>query len=72
MQKRKTFENGYIASEEFPEYIEHFLYFFPGALMLRWQQNNSAREDGRPRSNLALMIEAGWCWRHNPQEAMKI
>jgi len=27
MEKRKTFENGYIGSEEFPEYIEHFLYF---------------------------------------------
>jgi hypothetical protein len=27
MEKGKTFENGYIASEEFPEYIEHFLYF---------------------------------------------
>jgi|SRR6476646_910936 len=27
MQKGKTFENGYIASEEFPEYIEHFFYF---------------------------------------------
>lgn len=27
MKKGKTFENGYIASEEFPEYIEHFLYF---------------------------------------------
>jgi hypothetical protein len=27
MEKGKTFENGYTASEEFPEYIEHFLYF---------------------------------------------
>jgi hypothetical protein len=27
MEKGKTFENGYIASEEFPEYIEHFFYF---------------------------------------------
>jgi hypothetical protein len=27
MEKEKTFENGYIASEEFPEYIEHFFYF---------------------------------------------
>jgi hypothetical protein len=27
MQKRKIFENGYMASEEFPEFIEHFLYF---------------------------------------------
>ncbi len=27
MAKEKSFENGYIASEEFPEYIEHFFYF---------------------------------------------
>ena len=40
--------------------------------MLRWRQNSYAREDGRPRWNLALMIETGWCWPRNPQEAMKI
>ena len=27
MQNGNTFENGYRASEEFPEYIEHFFYF---------------------------------------------
>lgn len=27
MTNGNTFENGYIASEEFPEYIEHFFYF---------------------------------------------
>jgi hypothetical protein len=27
MAKEKSFENGYKASNEFPEYIEHFFYF---------------------------------------------
>ena len=27
MANEKTFENGYKASEEFPEYIDHFFYF---------------------------------------------
>ena len=27
METGRTFENGYRASEEFPEYIEHFFYF---------------------------------------------
>jgi hypothetical protein len=27
MEKGKTFENGYRASEEFPEYIDHWFYF---------------------------------------------
>lgn len=27
MEKGRTFENGYRASEEFPEYIDHWLYF---------------------------------------------
>jgi hypothetical protein len=59
MTNGNTFENGYIASEEFPEYIEHF-FIFPEALMLRWQPNNSACEASRPRLSLVLMIETGW------------
>ena len=27
MEKGRTFENGYKASEEFPEYIDHWFYF---------------------------------------------
>jgi hypothetical protein len=27
MEKGRTFENGFRASEEFPEYIDHFFYF---------------------------------------------
>ena len=40
--------------------------------MPRWQQNNFVREDSRRMSDLVLMIKTGWCWRRNPQKAMKI
>jgi hypothetical protein len=70
MEKGKTFENRYRASEEFPDPLIIGSIFQPGPTP-GWQRNTCESADGQRESSLARMGPTGWYCQRSQRGVMK-